>query len=316
MRDFFGSLRILGKNFKQIIQAKIIIINSIAVVINPSILLLSYYLKLSRKRIFIYWHESEWHWKGLIPKKSGIRGIILNNTINQLITNSINIAVSNYCAKWVKNKFKLKSKVEILNETIDVKKIIRLSKFKSLNFSENKYKVIMAIGAAKPRKGFDYFFEIVDKSPSTYKFVWIGKEGNLDEKYTERIKFLNKKYGYEKIKVLDFTSNPYSLLNKCDIFFLPSLEDPFALVYLEALTLGKFIICPLKNSGFSEVIIGKKDTGFVYNNIEEVINFLKSKELDRLIKNFKEERVNFAKKFDKKNFFKTFLKLISKYSQK
>lgn len=75
--------------------------------------------KLSRKHIFIYWHESEWHWKELIPEKLRIRGIILNNTIYQLIINSINIAVSNYCAKWVENKFKLKSNTKIVNETIN-----------------------------------------------------------------------------------------------------------------------------------------------------------------------------------------------------
>lgn len=93
--------------------------------------------RLSRKHIFIYWHESEWHWKELIPEKSRIRGIILNNTIYQLITNSINIAMSNYCAKWVENKFKLKSKAEIVNETIDQNIILKI--FRRINLSRTLY---------------------------------------------------------------------------------------------------------------------------------------------------------------------------------
>jgi len=313
MWDFFGSLRILGKNFKQIIQAKFIIINSIAVVINPSILLLSYYLKLSRKHVYIYWHESGWHWKGLVYEKSGIRGIILNKIINHLIKNSIIMAVSNYCIKWLKIKFNLKAKIELLYNTIDFRRIIRLSKLGCIDFSENMYKVIMAIGPVKPRKGFDYFLDVADKTPHSYKFVWVGKADILDEIYDQRIKLINKRSGYEKIIILDFTHNPYSLLNKCDIFFLPSLDEPFGIVYLEAFALGKFVICPT-TSGFSEIIIGKKKLGFIYQNIDQVIDLLKSKDIDLYIKEHKEERVILAKKFDKKYFFKNFIDTLNKYS--
>ena len=37
--------------------------------------------------------------------------------------------------------------------------------------------------------------------------------------------------------------NPHPLLNACDLFCLPSREDPFPLVMLEAGALGKPMVC-------------------------------------------------------------------------
>lgn len=171
----------------------------------------------------------------------------------------------------------------------------------------------MAISSIQRRKGFKYFLDVAEKVPNFYKFVWIGKRDTLNEKYTQRIKSINNKSGYEKIEILDFTPNPYSLLNKSHIFFLPSLDEPFGIVYLEAFALGKFVICPI-NSGFSELIIKNKKLGYVYNSINQVINLLKSEDINYYIYNHNEERINLAKNFDIKFYFENFYKLINKYN--
>jgi len=320
--SFFVSLGIIRRNFLKLIKSKIIIINGPALVRNPTVVLLHFYFILSRKVVFIYWHASEWHWKVSLRIKYGIRKKILKlffksnffeKIVKNLIKSSININVSNYTVKWVKNKFNLKSKVEILNETIDIEKIHKLSLVESPEFSENKYIIIIAVGSIQPRKGFKFFLNVAENVPNYYKFIWIGKKVNPNIEFLEKIKLINNKAHYKKIQLLDYTLNPYSYMSKCDIFFLPSLDDPFAIVYLEALALGKFIICPQENSGFGEFLKGKENIGFVYRDINKVIEFLNSKNINKYIRKFKEERVNLAQKFDKKYFFEKFFKIINKY---
>lgn len=318
--NFMVSLGIIKKNFKRISRAKIILLNDIDILRIPSIILLSYFFNIVKKKVFIYWHSCEWIWQLSSRIKYGIKNNILKfliydtkffeKRVNYLAKKHVNITVSNFCAEWIKNKFNVNSKIEILNESVDTKKIISLSRFQAADVNVNKFKVIMALGAIQLRKGFHLFLEVANKAPNSYKFIWVGKKGNLSDYYSRRIRSINEESGYEKILILDYRSNPYSLLKKCDIYFLPSLQEPFSLSYLEALTLGKFIICPLKKNGFAEVLIGKTNIGFIYQNISEVIDLLKSKEIDSYIFNYIEQRVEFSKNFDKRNFRNKLLNII------
>lgn len=297
---------------RNFIQSKIIILNGLIVSSNPVILLLSYYLIFLRKQLYIYWHTTEWHWKGLFPKNEGLLGIIISKMFNQLTKNSINIAVSNYGKKWIEEKFQLKNEVRLLYNTIDFRRIIKLSKKPTIEYFNDKYKIITAIGFLTLRKGFDIFLSIVEHVPDKFRFIWIGKKEKLDESFNQKIRSINENSGYEKIKIVNFTQNPYSILKKSDIFFLPSRDEPFGLVYLEAFALGKFVISPT-TTGFSEII--KKDNlAFIYKNIKEVIELLNSKNIDYYIYNFNEERANLAKKYDNKQFYRTLINILKCYN--
>jgi glycosyltransferase involved in cell wall biosynthesis len=319
LKDLHHSFYIILKNIKKIIKSDIIILNSLSIVRNPFILLLKNYFAKANKKIFIFWHSCEWHWRRLLRRKFGIfKSIkIINNKyflkkLKELVENSINIAVSNFTAKWVKEKFFLNSKVEILYETIDFEKILRSSK-STLDFPKKEKIIIMAIGSVVPRKGFLKFLSVAERVSNEYRFVWLGTKGSYYKQIRQEIKLINNKVGYEKIQVLGFTPNPYQLLNNCDIFFLPSLEDPCAIVYLEALALGKFIICPGKRSGFSEIIQNKEGIGYIYNNINQVINLLKSPEISKYFNNYQNDRIELAKKFDEEYFKENLFEIISRY---
>ncbi len=311
--DLFKSLKLIFTNFKEIIQTQIFIINGLGSLMNPSLLLLRIFLKLFSKLVFIYWHESGWIWRGLVPEKRVIGSIVFHKVIRYVIKNSINMAVSKYCIKWLNNKFKLNKEIELLYNTINIKKVLKLTRFEGSDYSENKYKIVTALAAASERKGFHIFIEVAEKAPSNYKFIWIGKSGELNEGEVEKIELINQKNNYEKIKVLDYLPNPFPLLKNSDIFFLPGLDEPFGLVYLEAFILGKFVIAPT-TTGFSEIIEKNSKLAFIYNNTREIIELLKSNTIDSYIRNFKEERLQLAKKFDNNRFNKKILKLFRKYT--
>ena len=101
-------------------------------------------------------------------------------------------------------------------------------------------------------------------------------------------------------------------MKNSDIFFLPSLDEPFGLVYLEAFIFGKFVIAP-KTTGFSEIIEKESKLAYIYSNIKDVIELLQSDEIDYFIKNFKEERLQLAKKFDNNRFNKKIIEILHKY---
>ncbi len=304
MKSFIFAL----KSLKKFIQSKYIFLNGLIVSSNPSILILSRYFNLARKKVYIYWHTTEWHWKGLFPRNKGLVGILINKLFFNLIKNSLNIAVSNYGKIWIERKFDLKKEVKILYNTIDYGRIIKLSKKPLLTHFEDNYKIITSIAAPTLRKGFDIFLITAGEAPNNFIFIWIGKIGKLSDTYKKKILEINSSAGYEKIKVYNFLDNPYTILKRSDIFFLPSRDEPFGLVYLEAFALGKFAISPL-TTGFSELITNNEHA-YIYKDVKEVIDLLKSEKLQYYTSHFDKERKELAQKFDNKQFNKNLLKIL------
>ena len=315
--------REIRRNIIKIFQAKIIIINNISVLKNPIIILLSYYFSFSRKDIYIYWHSSEWDWSSLktIIRTYGIENNYLKRIYRSklfmikmllLIKKSKNIVPSNFSANWLRNKFKILHPINVLYEAIDLKLILKLSKESmKIKFRENS-KVIIAIGNNKKRKGFHLFLEVCESVPNDYIFVWIGKKVPLSEQLEDQIERINERSGFRKIQIIDFTPNPYPLLKNCDFFFLPSLEEPLGIVYLEALALGKFIICPKNKCGFVEIINGNQNLGYAYEKIQDLVNLFRSNEIDNYIKGNVDERLKKAQLFDLNNYINNFFKIILK----
>ncbi len=313
--SFFNSLKVILANFKDIIHTKIFLINSLGSLMNLSLLLLRIFLKLFSKQVFIYWHETNWHWRGLVPEKRVLGSILFHKIIRYVIKNSINIADSKYAIKWLYRKFQIKDQIELLYETINVKRILKLSGYEGSESSEKKKKVIVALAPPTERKGFHIFIDIADKAPSNYKFMWIGKNRELNKEESEKIELINQKNNYDKIQVFDYRPNPFPLIKNSDIFFLPSLDEPFGLVYLEAFVLGKFVIAPT-TAGFSEIIEKNSKLAYIYIDINKVVELLNSKEIYDYVKNFGEERLDLAHQFNNKKFNKKFVEILFKYSNK
>ncbi len=93
--------------------------------------------------------------------------------------------------------------------------------------------VVGACGTPDPRKGVDLFEqladEILEQRPEVL-FRWLGGEGRRRNMTHSRVDFLPA------------TDNPYPFLAGLDVFVLTSRVDPFPLVVLEAMVLGRPVV--------------------------------------------------------------------------
>ena len=146
----------------------------------------------------------------------------------------------------------------------DEKKFYRMDKDKcreKLNLPQDR-KIILTIGNLVEIKGHKYLIEamkeIVKKRRNILCLV-IGS-GNLKKMLENQIEELKLK---EFVKLLGGKPhNEISIwMNACDLFVLPSLNESFGVVQIEAMACGKPVVAT-KNGG-SEEIITSKDYGLL-----------------------------------------------------
>lgn len=129
--------------------------------------------------------------------------------------------------------------------------------------------VVGSIAVLYPRKGADIFVQVarqvIRQQPDTY-FVWVG--GNSESPECKAIQRDLRLLGLDK-QVL-FVGGQRDLrgyYELFDIFLLPSREDPFPLVCLEAALAGKPIICFEKAGGMPEFV--RNDAGTVVPYLDD-----------------------------------------------
>lgn len=134
--------------------------------------------------------------------------------------------------------------------------------------------VIFGCGSIYWRKNPKGFIEVAEKvlSKTNIKceFIWIG-EG--EEKAICENLVIRKKLS-EKVRFIGAVDNPRSFFAMGDIFLLPSLEDPFPLVCLEAADCGLPVVC-FEGAGGMPTFV-ENDAGCVvpFNDTEAMANAL------------------------------------------
>lgn len=134
--------------------------------------------------------------------------------------------------------------------------------------------IIWGCGTIYWRKGTDIFIEtaktLKDKGVDNFIFYWIG--GNYWDAESEEWgewktweNLITQNNLNENIVFLGEKENPRDYFTVGDIFFLPSREDPFPLVCLEAAECGLPIVCFEDAGGMPE---------FVENDAGKVVPFL------------------------------------------
>jgi glycosyltransferase involved in cell wall biosynthesis len=131
--------------------------------------------------------------------------------------------------------------------------------------------VVGGSGVIGWRKGTDLFVQlarrVLELTERPVKFVWLGGPRASGE--YSRLKYESEVLGIDEHIVFPGQVNaPARYFAQFDIFALPSREDPFPLVMLEAGSLGKPIVCFENAGGTPEVV--EDDAGFVvpYLDIE------------------------------------------------
>lgn len=166
---------------------------------------------------------------------------------------------------------------------------------KPINFDEQDNITLGLIGRLDRTKGFDYVIRAIDSlSKKTDKKIKLKIAGDGYFK-DELIKIANENpETKEKVEFLGWIEDKKEFFNSVDIFILPSLNEPFGLVLLQAMKYAKPIITT-DCDGPKEILVDKKHALFVArepqqhlsaeiaNKILDLIN--DSKLTNKIIKN-------------------------------
>ena len=155
-------------------------------------------------------------------------------------------------------------------QEIDVIEGAKASVCAELGIPENS-KIALNVGFADLRKGFDIFLQAAKLCADQDKkvhFVWLG--GIAPEL---------KRWVYEDYKDLanlhcvGFSDDVASYYNACDTLFLSSREDPYPTVVLEAMCLGKPVVCIKRATGFDQ-LMGEYGHLVDGNDIQSTVDLL------------------------------------------
>lgn len=123
--------------------------------------------------------------------------------------------------------------------------------------------LITACGTVEERKGFDIFCDVArlirGNASIDVEFQWIGP---TSASMPDPDAIIREKGVSDIVQWLGPNSSPRELFAQSDIFILPSREDPFPLVCLEAASCGVPIICFDARAGGMHTFVGQ-DAGVV-----------------------------------------------------
>jgi glycosyltransferase involved in cell wall biosynthesis len=186
---------------------------------------------LFRKGIIFYCHEAE-HAFVAFKKRAPARYNLLAKVFPGLRLACVSKWQSDYlCSVFHVNQNAL------LYEAVDYDQPYELDRTR---------KNILMLGYIMPRKGVELFSKVADLAAERFPdlcFSWIGSGDPSGLYCSPRVQWLGE------------MQKPDVLLRQCDLLFLSSMDDPFPLACLEALSLKRRCVV-YKNTGTAEVIRG------------------------------------------------------------
>lgn len=152
-----------------------------------------------------------------------------------------------------------------------------ISKFFKKSVKRDKKFTIMTCGKASIQKGFHYLLDSYKYINKDFIHVHVGSVEDI---------FINKIKSIKNLKIYDSVNHEklVNFYNMSDVFILPSIQDGFGMVILEAMSCGIPIIAT-ENTGITS-ISSFSDFGFAIKikdpkEIAEKINYLISNPLKR-----------------------------------
>jgi glycosyltransferase involved in cell wall biosynthesis len=136
-----------------------------------------------------------------------------------------------------------------------------------LRIPENT-QLVCACGSIESRKGPDLFLQVAAKVGEIQRgipvhFIWVGGTREQLRSVYEKVKPLSFRHLVHFIGRRDDVGRYYEA---SDVFLLPSREDPFPLVMMEAAYRRKPIVCFADSGGASEFV--EQDAGFAVQGFD------------------------------------------------
>lgn len=165
------------------------------------------------------------------------------------------VAIVNETIYESMNKLVSSNKLAVVNNLINYKEIIKLSK-KDILFDEdtvcnksfeyvldvinNKYVKFINVGRFSEEKGQIRLIDAFDKVYKDNKNVYLFIVGGHGKEYDNIFNYVNTLSCHDNIILIKSMSNPFPVIKKCDCFVLSSFYEGFGLALAEADILGLY----------------------------------------------------------------------------
>jgi glycosyltransferase involved in cell wall biosynthesis len=154
---------------------------------------------------------------------------------------------------------------------------VKTDMFKSIKKSHNKELSFVTVGHYRHQKGIDLaleginkFNELYSQNKAKFTFVGSGEYGEMISEYSKKHKNIINK-GFVKYENLP------NIYQNSDIYLLPSREEPFGLVLIEAWSSGLPVIATMTEGPLDMLVAGKNgwfikslNPDSIFNAIEKV----------------------------------------------
>ena len=235
--------------------------------------------KILNRKIIVRSNSSPSGWSNNFFKNIIFRFIL--KKADQILVNSIQFK------KQLKKRFNVNA-VCIYNP-LNKKEITRKSKIKSLKIFKKKNKLkIINVGRFVDQKDQLTMLRALNLLSKKIDFeaVLVGS-GILKESL---INYVKKNNINDKVKFINYSTNPYPLIDQSDLLILSSKYEGLPNVLLEALVLKKFIISSDCPTGPKEILLnGKGGLLFKVGNYSElerkIFYYLNNKKICKLMLN-------------------------------
>lgn len=166
------------------------------------------------------------------------------------------------------------------SKAIVIMNFVKLDKFlaKKKDYNKKKFQ-IGYVGQINPVKGLKYLIDAAEmlKKKKNIGFILVGRDAGAYPGYKKELERYAKKI--PNIKFQDYTDDLNTIYQNTDIFVLPSIEEPFGRVLVEAGHFGIPCIAT-RVGGIPEVIednetgilVEPKNSEFIANEILKLVN--------------------------------------------
>ncbi|UYZ61371.1 glycosyltransferase family 4 protein [Hymenobacter weizhouensis] len=148
-------------------------------------------------------------------------------------------------------------------------------------------RLLVAVGTASWRKGSDLFVQLADvvsKRRSDIHFAWVGATPNTME-YLQLVHDVERYGLVDNFHIIPTTPEYLKYLAVAEMLILPSREDTFPLVVLEAAVAGKPTVCFADAGGSPEFVGTEYGVVVPYGQIEKMADAV-----EELLRNDEERR--------------------------
>lgn len=204
-------------------------------------------------------------------------------------------------SEYVKNDFceilDFKKSCDILYNTVESDKILRLSKEEVTDFDLEYKAKLVAVGTLKESKGYARLLRIIKrlKDENIPVHLFILGVGPLKKELEQ---YISDNKLEDHITLLGYQTNPYKYVAKCDLFVCASFAEGFSTAATEALIVGT-PVCTVEVSGMKEMLGENNEYGLVVDNDEESLyQGIKKLITDKeLLSHYKQKAIERGKRF-------------------